>query len=444
MALVSGLQRDDDAAQAALAEGYGLALLCHAPGRLLADYHTAQVPPAQRGRRFATRAGELAAPALNTILSRRDYRTGAWHLGALWPRHDDARWTFEALAEAMQRPGFVPYLGRKSCPLGLPLAPRLAEAADPPAALLARHADGPEARLIEPRGQSFRLAFAGAGGAPGDRARCRGCRRRSATATHRDAAGPAAVAAALAVRPAGGSGAAGSRPVNRLWLSRARLRRDAPVSALARLLVPDAVGPRAAASHRLVWALFADGPERRRDFLWREEAPGRFMALSSRPPANLDDLFELEFKAFAPVLAAGDRLGFSLRANPVIARPAAPDQRGPDQRGKRHDVVMDALYRVPSGERAALRAEAVLTAGRAWLARQGTAHGFRPDDTVAVDGYETVRIPREAGAPARFGVVDVSGVLTVLDPPLFLAALASGFGRARAFGCGLMLIRRAR
>jgi CRISPR system Cascade subunit CasD len=85
-----GLERQDDAAHAALAEGYYLALLCHAPGRLLADYHTAQMPSAERGRRFTTRAAELALPAraLNTVLSRRDYRTGAWHLGAVWPRRE--------------------------------------------------------------------------------------------------------------------------------------------------------------------------------------------------------------------------------------------------------------------------------------------------------------------------------------------------------------------
>ena len=101
----------------------GLPLLCHAPGRLLADYHTTQVPPTKGKRRFATRAEELAAPDLNTILSRRDYRSGAWHLAALWARVAAPRWTLEELAEAMRRPGFVPYLGRKSCPLGLPLAP---------------------------------------------------------------------------------------------------------------------------------------------------------------------------------------------------------------------------------------------------------------------------------------------------------------------------------
>ena len=63
---------------------------------------------------------------------------------------------------------------------------------------------------------------------------------------------------------------------------------------------------------------------------------------------------------------------------------------------------------------------------------------------VGVDGYETVRIPRAGGQPAQFSVLDFEGVLEVTDPMRFLAALVNGFGRARAFGCGLMLIRRAR
>ena len=159
-----GLDRADDGAQAALADQYGLALLCHAPGRLLADYHTTQVPSAKRGRRFSTRAAELAAPDLNTILSRRDYRTGTWHLSAIWPRSEHARWSLEVLSKAMMQPHFVPYLGRKSCPLGLPLAPRVVDADDAPAALLARHDDGPEAHLADQRGWRFRNAITGPDG----------------------------------------------------------------------------------------------------------------------------------------------------------------------------------------------------------------------------------------------------------------------------------------
>lgn len=140
-----GLDRADDAAQAALAEQYGLALLCRTAGTLFTDYHTVQVPPTRRARRFATRAQELAADDLATMLTRRDYRTGAWHLAALWPRVAAPRWTLAELAAAMERPRFTPYLGRKSCPLGLPLAPRISPAADAPAALLDRDRGGPEA-----------------------------------------------------------------------------------------------------------------------------------------------------------------------------------------------------------------------------------------------------------------------------------------------------------
>ena len=142
-----GVERSDEAGQASLAHEYSLALLCDRPGLLLADYHTAQVPSAQRGRRFRTRAAELGAPELNTILTRRDYRTGAWHLAALSVREGAPRWSLETIAAAMQQPAFAPYLGRKSCPLGLPLGPRIALAADPSTALLARHAHGPEANF---------------------------------------------------------------------------------------------------------------------------------------------------------------------------------------------------------------------------------------------------------------------------------------------------------
>ena len=56
----------------------------------------------------------------------------------------------------MNRPGFVPYLGRKSCPLGLPLAPLIETAADAPAALEARHRTGPEASIEGPDGRALR------------------------------------------------------------------------------------------------------------------------------------------------------------------------------------------------------------------------------------------------------------------------------------------------
>ena len=125
-----GLTREDETAHDALETGYGLALRVQHVGPLLPDYHTAQVPPARRGRRFATRAEELSAKDLETILSRRDYRTDVLALAAIWSR-PGARWPLLEIEAALRAPHYAPYFGRKSCPLMLPLAPHRTEAADP-------------------------------------------------------------------------------------------------------------------------------------------------------------------------------------------------------------------------------------------------------------------------------------------------------------------------
>ncbi|HMR71125.1 MAG TPA: type I-E CRISPR-associated protein Cas5/CasD, partial [Rubrivivax sp.] len=83
LAAALGIRRDDEAAHAALRDGYAFAVGTVDPGSLLRDYHTAQVPSRGdlKGRPHRTRRDELAMPkhALNTILSARDYRQGgAW------------------------------------------------------------------------------------------------------------------------------------------------------------------------------------------------------------------------------------------------------------------------------------------------------------------------------------------------------------------------------
>jgi CRISPR system Cascade subunit CasE len=223
-----------------------------------------------------------------------------------------------------------------------------------------------------------------------------------------------------------------------LWLTRARLRQDANLAALAPVLLPDDANARAGVAHRLVWTLFADNPDRRRDFLWREDKPGQFMLLSARPPDS-GSLFSVETKPFAPVLGSGDRLHFILRANPTVAH-AVPNRA---RRSPRSDVVMAALKPIPQGEdRQQARPRLIQEAGAAWLRQKGEKSGFKPV-MVKADGYDQRHIPRDGKAPITLSTLDFEGVLAVTDPPIFLAALASGFGRARAFGCGLMLIRRA-
>lgn len=99
-------------------------------GAPIADYHTAQAAPQRKGRRFATRKAELADKNdLGTVVSRRDYWTDAAFTVALWPGEDmqdgpDAR----AIAEALARPRWTLYAGRRACPLSRPLAARVVSA----------------------------------------------------------------------------------------------------------------------------------------------------------------------------------------------------------------------------------------------------------------------------------------------------------------------------
>jgi len=119
VAAALGLDRSDEDAHVALAGGYGLGLGEIATGRLLSDYHTTQAPPQRKGRRFATRREELAVDDLGTILSIREYRTEPAYLVVLWAR-DAPRWHLGQFAEALRRPRFHLYFGRKACPLGAP------------------------------------------------------------------------------------------------------------------------------------------------------------------------------------------------------------------------------------------------------------------------------------------------------------------------------------
>lgn len=142
VAAALGLERDDRAALAAVTEGYGLACAVLPGATPLLDYHTVQTPRGTDLNRFsrghgrppATRAEELAAGRHDTLLSRRDYWCDVVVLAALWARHG-APHDLETLAQALRHPRFALYLGRKSCPLMLPLNPRVETAEDAVAAI---------------------------------------------------------------------------------------------------------------------------------------------------------------------------------------------------------------------------------------------------------------------------------------------------------------------
>jgi CRISPR system Cascade subunit CasD len=129
VAAALGLEREAQADHDALGAGYGIGVRLDAAGAPLVDYHTTQTASGPTARRLgaATRARLLAAGEPQTILSRRSYRQDAIATVALWAK-ERARWSLAELAEALRRPVFILYAGRKANAFGLPLAPQVISA----------------------------------------------------------------------------------------------------------------------------------------------------------------------------------------------------------------------------------------------------------------------------------------------------------------------------
>ena len=201
--------------------------------------------------------------------------------------------------------------------------------------------------------------------------------------------------------------------------------------------------------HRLIWSLFPAGGCKR-DFLWRAAQRTEFLVLSQRRPSH-NELFEpLQVKTFAPELEVGDRLRFTLRVNATKHRLARQTGHiGPASH--RTDIVTDALLtlreqsrhvdergHVPDTERRTT--ETAVATG--WLARQGEKSGFAVERIDVESCLRRTCVDRE-GQDATIGILNLTGIVRLTDVEEFTTRLRHGFGRARAFGCGLMLIRPA-
>lgn len=191
-------------------------------------------------------------------------------------------------------------------------------------------------------------------------------------------------------------------------------------------------------AHQALWALYADGPERKRDFLFREIDATTYLALSAREPVDAKNVWRMAVKPYAPRLTAGDRLYVSLRANAVVKR------KGTDGRQDRFDVVQDARSRAKAtGDKLPPRAVLAQECGTKWLlARQADLGLCFEEESLLVQRYAPQRFWR-GGKPATIGTLDFAGFARVYDADKTLQAMLAGVGPAKSFGCGLLLARRA-
>jgi len=220
-----------------------------------------------------------------------------------------------------------------------------------------------------------------------------------------------------------------------MFMSRVSLRSDANnLKAVARLMAGG--GYRI---HQALWRLFGDDPDAERSFLYQQQTDSSvptFLMVSEHPPEDRDGLWRVESKPYRPQLEPGQRLGFSLRVSPIVSR------RDTSGRQRRHDVVMDLKRQYPNPQERPAQPDLVQKASWQWLENRHDRLGFAVEqDSFLAEGYRQHELAKP-GHKVRFSTVDLQGVLTVTDPERMLAALYGGIGPAKAFGCGLMLVRR--
>ena len=219
-------------------------------------------------------------------------------------------------------------------------------------------------------------------------------------------------------------------------------------------LLPDKAGPNALVQitagggyriHQLIWGLF-EAVDDKRPFLYRQERRAglpRIMLLSDQAPVDDKGIWLIECKPFDPQLAAGERLAFSIRLNPVVKK------RDEQHRQHRHDLVMEQKKRLAREGvprcRWPAQTELARRAGVQWLTQRADTGGFQlHQDELVAEEYRQHRLRKPGKSPIHFSTLDCSGLLTVTDPELLMQTLKSGLGPAKGFGCGLLLVRRAR
>lgn len=187
--------------------------------------------------------------------------------------------------------------------------------------------------------------------------------------------------------------------------------------------------------HKHLWRLFpgesretrATDDEDRQGFLFRVEhnPVGRSATLlvqSRRPPTSAKGVVIIGTKEFQPKPLAGQRLGFLLTANPVKT---IRDAQREDKPGKRSEKCRVPLIKEEEQ--------------RLWLARRLSEAG----EIEAADLIPHAPIYfRKGSHSGKLVTLTFEGILHVNDASRLSTLLENGIGPAKAFGCGLLLVRR--
>jgi len=187
--------------------------------------------------------------------------------------------------------------------------------------------------------------------------------------------------------------------------------------------------------HRRLWRLFP-GEERetrggsddaRQGFLFRVEeqgtgSPTRVLVQSRFAPTHAEGVNLIGSREFQPAPRMGQRLAFVLTANPV-------------------KTIVDAQLAAKPGKQSAKCRVPLIKeeAQREWLARK--LAGAAELETVDILAHAPLYF-RKGQRGGKLATCSFEGVVQVSSPEKLTRLLENGVGPAKAFGCGLLLVRR--
>jgi len=197
--------------------------------------------------------------------------------------------------------------------------------------------------------------------------------------------------------------------------------------------------------HEKIWQLVSRSKNKKRDFLYRVEYDAyknvkAILLLAGHPVQSTDEMIVHISPLYNPQIAERECLHFKLRANPVV-------KRKENGKAKEYGLIIDAKHRLKKkglvcGEDFSLD-EIIHEKGMEWLERKGIQHGFYVENwNVAIGRDDEYSVNAKGKNKFLIRTLDFEGRLIVTDTELFMKALFGGIGSAKAFGCGLLLVRR--
>ncbi|SDX92477.1 type I-E CRISPR-associated protein Cas6/Cse3/CasE [Nitrosomonas sp. Nm33] len=187
--------------------------------------------------------------------------------------------------------------------------------------------------------------------------------------------------------------------------------------------------------HRQLWRLFpgeeketrSNGDELRQGFLFRIEdnpmgRPARLLVQSRRAPEAASGVVLIGTREIQPQPIAGQQLAFLLTANPVKT---ITDVQRDAKSSKKSEKCRVPLIKEEDQ--------------REWIARKLAGAGEIEAANVLPHAPVYFRKGNRGG---KLVTATFEGVMCVLNPDILITLMENGIGPAKAFGCGLLLVRR--